>query len=185
MKTVFLDIPSFLKGSHSGEVAALMTAMFWTITALAFEAASKKIGSLIVNLFRLIIGFVFLSLFTWIYRGFLFPVDATPANWFYLVISGLLGFVFGDLCLFQAFVVIGARISMLLMALAPPITAILSWIFLREELAPKSWIGMILTLAGVALVVLKREDTEIRRRHINKVRFSYPVWGCCWVLEVQ
>ena len=154
-----------------------MTAMFWTVTALAFEAASKKVGSLIVNLFRLIVGFVFLSVFTWIYRGYLFPIDATGSAWFYLILSGLIGFVFGDLCLFQAFVVIGARISMLLMALAPPFTALFSWIFLKEELAPRSWLGMFVTLFGVGLVVLKRKDPQIQNSLFNKVRFSYPIWG--------
>lgn len=132
---------------------------------------------MIVNLFRLVVGFVFLSLFTWLFRGYFFPVDATGSNWFYLVLSGLLGFVFGDLCLFQAFVVIGARISMLLMALAPPITALFSWIFLKEELSPGSWVGMILTLSGVAIVVLKREDPVVKTKFLNKVRFSYPIWG--------
>jgi len=118
---------------HSGELAALLTAVFWTITALAFEAASKKIGSLIVNLLRLLVGFVFLSIFAWFYRGYLLPVDATARTWMILVISGLIGFTFGDLCLFQSFVVIGARISMLLMALAPPITALLSWMILGKQ----------------------------------------------------
>jgi drug/metabolite transporter (DMT)-like permease len=177
LKQFLGDIPSFLSGSHPGELAALMTAIFWTVTALAFEAASKKVGSLIVNLFRLIIGFVFLSLFTWMYRGFLFPVDATGSAWIYLLLSGLFGFVLGDLCLFQAFVVIGARISMLLMALAPPITALISWIFLREELTTKSWAGMFITLLGVGLVVLKREDPVKKTRLFNKVKFSYPLWG--------
>lgn len=168
-------ILSILTGHHAGEVAALLTAMFWTVTALAFEAASKKVGSLIVNLFRLVAGFFFLSVFSWIYRGQMLPVDASPSVWFYLALSGLLGFVLGDLCLFQAFVVIGARISMLLMALSPPMTALFSWIFLGEKLASGSWIGMILTLTGVALVVLKRDGDE--KKNSRKVKLSYPVWG--------
>ena len=86
---------------HSGELAALLTAVFWTITALAFEAASKKIGSLIVNLLRLLVGFFCLSIFTWFYRGYLFPVDASARTWEILILSGLIGFTFGDLCLFQ------------------------------------------------------------------------------------
>jgi len=48
--------------SHLGEFAALLTAMFWTVTALAFEAASRRIGSMAVNLLRLVIGFAFLNL---------------------------------------------------------------------------------------------------------------------------
>ncbi len=162
---------------HTGEFAALLTAIFWTITALAFEASSKRVGSIVVNLFRLIIGFVFLSIFTWMYRGMLFPLDAPLKTWLLLILSGLIGFVIGDLCLFQAFVVIGARISMLLMALAPPMTAFIGWITLGEQLSNKSWLAMILTIAGIALVVLKREDHHLESGTVKKMKFSYPVWG--------
>jgi len=162
---------------HAGEIAALITAMFWTITALSFEAASKRIGSMVVNLLRLIIGFIFLSIFAWIYRGYLFPVDASGRTWVILIISGLIGFTFGDLCLFQSFVVIGARISMLLMALAPPLTAMISWIILGEKMTPIGWIGMIITITGIALVVLKREVEPLKPNTRRKFRFNYPVWG--------
>ena len=118
---------------HAGEFTSLLTAMFWTITALAFEAAGKRVGSLAVNILRLIVGFVFISIFTWFYRGYMFPVDAPARTWFYLILSGLAGFVFGDLCLFQSFVVVGARISMLIMALSPPMTALIGWIILGEN----------------------------------------------------
>ena len=162
---------------HIGEFAALLTAVFWTVTALAFEAASKKIGSMIVNLLRLVVGFTFLTIFVWFYRGIPFPVDATPTAWFYLALSGLVGFVFGDLCLFQAFVVIGARVSMLLMAMAPPMTALISWMILGETLSPLSWLGMTLTIGGIALVVLKRHTNEEANGGFRKMKFNYPVWG--------
>ena len=162
---------------HAGEIAALITAMFWTITALSFEAASKRVGSMVVNLLRLIVGFAFLSLFAWIYRGYMFPIDATGRTWLILIISGLIGFTFGDLCLFQSFVVVGARISMLLMALAPPMTAMISWFILGEKMTPMGWIGMTVTITGIALVVLKREDKPVRPNGRRKFRFNYPVWG--------
>jgi drug/metabolite transporter (DMT)-like permease len=162
---------------HPGELAALLTAVFWTITALAFEAASRKIGSMVVNLLRLMVGFCFLTLFVFFYRGYLLPTDATPHAWFYLALSGLIGFVFGDLCLFQAFVVVGARISMLLMALAPPMTALIGWMVLGETLSWKSWMGMVLTIAGIALVVLKRHTVAESDGGCRKVKFNYPLWG--------
>lgn len=161
--------------NHAGEWAGLLTAVFWTITALAFEAASKRIGSLSVNLLRLFAGFFYLSLFTWFYRGFLLPSDAPAHAWWYLSASGLVGFVIGDLCLFQAFVVMGARISMLLMALSPPMTAFLGWIFLGETMSWKSGLGMLLTLTGIAMVVLKRHHDE--NGNFQRVKFNYPVWG--------
>jgi len=162
---------------HLGEMAALLTAVFWTVTALAFTAASRKLGSMVVNLLRLIIGFLFLSVFVYFFRGSFLPVDASARTWFYLSLSGLIGFVFGDLCLFQAFVVIGARVSMLMMALAPPLTALIGWLVLGETLTLISWTGMILTLSGIALVVLKQHPRDEEAGGFPKMKFNYPVWG--------
>jgi len=132
---------------------------------------------MIVNLLRLVVGFLFLTTFTYFYRGILLPFDISRESWFYLTLSGLIGFVFGDLCLFQAYVVIGARISMLLMALAPPITALIGWMILGETLTIKSWIGMALTISGIALVVLKRQTPDENPGFFTKVKLNYPGWG--------
>lgn len=132
---------------------------------------------MVVNLFRLIVGFIFLSIFTYFYRGMVFPIDATGRTWFYLGLSGLIGFVFGDLCLFQAFVVIGARVSMLIMTLTPLLTALIGWIILGETLSMRSWVGMGLTIFGVILVVLRREDHIDLNGTSKKIKFNYPIWG--------
>lgn len=162
---------------HTGELAALLTAFFWTVTAVTFEAASRKIGSMVVNILRLIIGFVFLSVFVFFYRGYLFPTDASWQNWLWLSLSGLIGFTFGDLCLFQSFVLIGARVSMLIMALAPPMTAFIAFFVLDEKLSLQSWIGMAVTMTGIALVVLRKNGESEKTGIFSRFRLSYPVWG--------
>jgi drug/metabolite transporter (DMT)-like permease len=143
--------------SHFGEFAALLVAIFWTITALAFESAAKKVGSLSVNILRLLIGFVFLSLFSLIRRGMVLPFDADSENWLWLTLSGLVGFVFGDLFLFKAFTVIGSRFSMLIMTLVPPIAAFFGWIILGERLMMIHFLGMILTFSGISLAIFSRK----------------------------
>ena len=164
--------------SHRGEFAALLTAFFWTITALAFESAGEKIGSLAVNLIRLTMAFVFLSVYSWFMRGVIFPTDASVHNWVWLSLSGLVGFVLGDLVLFQAYVVVGARISMLIMALAPPVAALIGWVWLGETMTLKQGIAMLLTFAGIALVILRREfDDPEKPNGRKKFKFSYPIAG--------
>lgn len=164
--------------NHIGEFAALLTAIFWTVTALAFESASKKVGSLSVNLIRLCLAFVFLSIYSWLSRGLFFPVDASQYQWIWLSLSGLVGFVLGDLFLFKSYEIISARISMLIMALAPPIAALISWIALGEKLSPKQGIGMILTFAGIALVIIKREfNPDEENPGARKVKLNYPIAG--------
>jgi len=141
---------------HYGEFAALLTAFFWTITALAFESASRKLGSVAVNLLRLILGFIFLSIFTLIYRGMILPVDAGPENWLWLLLSGLIGFVFGDLFLFKSYTIIGSRFAMLIMTLVPPITAFFGWLIMDEHLELIHFLGMTLTFSGIALAIFSR-----------------------------
>jgi len=141
---------------HLGEFAALLTAFFWTITSLSFEAASNKIGSIAVNILRLILGFVFLSIFTLIRRGFVLPVDASAENWIWLSLSGLVGFVFGDLFLFKSYTMIGSRFSMLIMTLVPPVTAFFSFLILGEKLTLFHYLGMTLTFTGIVMAIFSR-----------------------------
>lgn len=157
--------------AHLGELASLITAISWTITAVAFESAGKRVGSLSVNFIRLVLAFILLGIFTLLTRGMFLPLDATGANWLWLFVSGIIGLVLGDLFLFQAYVEIGSRISMLIMAAVPPITAIAGFVFLNEKLTLLDMLGMFITLGGIAMVILVRGSEE------KKVKLSHPVKG--------
>lgn len=157
--------------SHLGELAALGTAICWTATSISFELAGRKIGSLSVNLIRLVIAFFLIGIFTLLTRGMFLPLDASLNTWIWLSISGLIGFVLGDLFLFQAFVEVGARISMLIMASSPPITALLGFIIMGELLTIQQLIGMFITVFGIATVILVRKSGN------KKLELSHPVKG--------
>jgi drug/metabolite transporter (DMT)-like permease len=162
---------------YFGEIAALLTAVFWTVTSMSFESAGKKVGSLSVNLIRLVLAFFIYGIVNYFRRDMFLPTDAGFERWMWLALSGLIGFVMGDLLLFQAFVVIGARISMLIMALTPPITAFVGWMVLGEVLSPMNWVGMIVTLTGISIVILKREKKEIDSTKRRKITTNYSFAG--------
>lgn len=161
--------------NHLGEFAALLTTVFWTITALSFETASRRIGSLNLNLLRLSVATILLAVFSYFHRGLFFPVDASIHNWFWLILSGIVGFVIGDFLLFQAFIVIGARIAMLLMTLAPPAAALASWLILGENMSLMSLGGMLLTIAGIALVIFVRNPDSSEKSRTAKL--AHPLKG--------
>lgn len=150
--------------AHLGEFAALLVAIFWTISALAFESASNRLGSVAVNILRLVIGFIFLSILTLILRGRILPTDASHDNWLWLTLSGLIGFVFGDLFLFKSYTIISSRFSMLIMTLVPPITAFFGWIIMGERLTSLNFLGMTLTFAGISMAIFSRENENERFR---------------------
>ena len=103
---------------QTGEISALGVAVCWTLSALFFEKAGNRIGSLAVNIIRLAMAIVLLGIGTLITRGMFLPFDATPQQWFWLSLSGFIGFFLGDLCLFYSYTQIGSRMAQLVMTLA-------------------------------------------------------------------
>lgn len=141
--------------THAGELAALGVATCWAFSALFFANATRSMGVLALNIVRLVLGFGFLSAAAWVLRGLPLPTDASAHAWAWLAVSGLIGFVFGDLCLFMAYVRIGTRLASLMMALAPLLTALIGWLLLGETLTGRDALGMTLTVAGIGWAVFE------------------------------
>ena len=157
--------------SHVGEIASLLTAVCWTFSAIYFEKAGRRVGSLSVNIIRIFLGVIFLGITTLFTRGMFFPIDATPYNWFWLGLSGIVGFFLGDLFLFKSYTIIGSRTSQLVMSLAPMITAVIGWFFLSEYLTPKSIAGIVVSVTGIMIAVAGK-----------KLRLDVPVKGFLYAI---
>lgn len=144
--------------THSGEYAALGVSACWTVSALFFEKAGVKMGSsLSVNIVRLFLAIIFLGITTLFTRGMFFPSDASADNWFWLAISGVVGFYLGDLCLFKSYSVIGSRTAALIMSLAPMLTAIIGWFFLKEQLSFQSILAIVVCISGIIMAIANRK----------------------------
>lgn len=140
-----------------GEIAAILTALLWTINSILFTLAGKKIGAFCVNAYRIIIATIFVSITHLIIFGTVFP-QAGIEQWFWIGLSGIIGLGIGDFGLFSAFVLIGPRLSVLVMALSPIFASIGAYIILGELLSVHVILGITITLAGVILAVLEKES---------------------------
>lgn len=148
---------------HLGEIIALVVAMSWTVTALFADKASHRLGSMTANVIRLVLATLFLALILWVGVGSPYPVYADGKAWTWLAASALVGYVFGDWCLFNCYLSIGARFGQLFMTLAPPMAAIAGWAILGETLSWKSGLAMAITLCGIAISILSKEEG----RHVH------------------
>jgi drug/metabolite transporter (DMT)-like permease len=144
-----------------GELAALGTACCWATGSNLFVGAGRRMGAVDLNRLRISVAALLLSATLWVTHGAPWPVVVTAAQIGLLAVSGLIGFVFGDTWYFRALVTLGAGRAALLASLAPLFTAALAWPLLGERLGPLAWLGMTLTLGGVALVLM--ESAEARR----------------------
>ncbi len=141
---------------HIGELAALSTALLWSFTAIFFSEAGRRIGSFRVNKIRLIFAVLIYGAITLVTTGWFFPQGLNTEQIFWLSISGLIGLVLGDGCGFKALVMIGPRLTTLVLSTAPIVATIIAWIFLGERLGWLDLAGIVVTLAGVSWVVLER-----------------------------
>lgn len=148
-----------------GEISALLTAILWSGTSVAFSGAAQRIGSLQLNINRLFLAALFLFL-TIIISGA--SLSLTTAQIMYLSISGIIGLVIGDSFLFRAYQFIGPRHGMLLMSLAPAMTAIMAYFVLGEVVSLLGIFGMFITIGGIALVVSEKNEIPTSKYKIDK-----------------
>ena len=141
-----------------GELAAFGTALCWTASAIFFERASKRIGALAVNFYKVLGAFVLLALSGLLLRGMPLPLDAPREAWIYLPISGLIGFVVADYFLFNAYILIGSRLTILFQPLTPLFAALLGFLILGERMRTAGLAGMALVVAGILVVVVSRNS---------------------------
>ena len=128
-----------------------------------------------VNITRLFLALVFLAVSIVIIGA---PVNVSREQILLLAVSGVIGLTFGDTFLFLAFKESGARISMLVMASAPAMTAVLAWIFLGEALPAWGIAGIGITLAGIVGVVVERRGDEVSTRgHVTRRGVLYAFLG--------
>lgn len=143
--------------NHLGEIISLGVAVSWTITAWFAAKASQRVGAMVTNVLRLVLAAVFLGIILWVTIGHPYPVYADKNTWLWLGLSALVGYVFGDYCLFNCYLYIGPRFGQLLMTLAPPMAAVAGWIMLGETLGWKAILAMGVTLLGIAISILSRD----------------------------
>ena len=156
---------------YFGEIIALIVAFSWTATALFADIASHRIGALPLNLIRMAMSLLFLAILLWAFTGAPYPQFADGKAWLWLALSGLVGYVFGDYCLFNSYIVFGSRYGQLFMTLAPPVAGIAGWLMLGEAMSWHSWLAMLVTLTGIGYSILNRGGES------HKLTLQLPLKG--------
>lgn len=151
--------------SWFGEIAALGTALCWSVGSIFFTISSRRIGHHVVNRLRLVVAFILLSITHYAITGQLIPHGVTGYHWFWFGLSGIVGFAIGDTMLFRSFVLVGPRLSMLMMSLVPVFGTLIAWLFLHEVLDLNTILAIIITLIGITCVILSRSKNTLKKRH--------------------
>jgi drug/metabolite transporter (DMT)-like permease len=161
----------------NGILAATLVAVLWAISSLSFSLAGRSIGSGAVNHVRLWLALVLTAAVSAAASGRLLPALASPRQAAWLAASGLIGYVLGDAFLFEAFVLMGARVTMLVMTSVPVFGALFGLAVLGERPTPAQMAMMAVTLAGIAVVVGGRERGQSAPAAAEAGAARARLWG--------
>jgi len=148
-----------------GEIAALVTSLCWSFSAIGFTKSTHLVGSLVTNRVRVLLALLALVLINAVLFAQPIPLHAGGWRWAWLSVSGVIGLVVGDTFLFMAYGEIGPRLGLLMLSLAPLIGAAIAWIFFGQALGALAIAGIALTLLGTSWVVLVRPDPSDEHAH--------------------
>jgi drug/metabolite transporter (DMT)-like permease len=161
--------------TYIGELISIGVAFSWTATALLSEFGSKHLGNLTLNVLRMALALVFSLVLFGVVTGNPLPAGASTEAMGWMLLSGLVGYVIGDFCLFQCYIIIGSRYGQLFMTLAPLAAALMAWVTLGQEIRAMSIVAMLVTLLGISISVLGRGEH-------HKVSLKLPLNGVLYAI---
>ena len=161
--------------TYIGELISIGVAFSWTATALLSEFGSKRLGNLTLNVLRMVLALVFSLVLFVVVTGNPLPAGASPEAAGWMLLSGLVGYVIGDFCLFQCYIIIGSRYGQLFMTLAPLSAALMAWVTLGQQMRVMSIVAMLVTLLGIGISVLGRGEH-------HKVSLKLPLNGVLFAI---
>ncbi len=139
-----------------GEIAGLLTSLFFAINAIVITRAGEQVGSVVLNRTRVVFALIYLVAFNFILFREPLPFEAASTRWLWLALSGVIGLAIGDAFLFQAYLLVGPRLGSLLLSLSTVFGVLEAWIFFGEHLRLGQIAGIALALAGIVWVVAER-----------------------------
>ena len=161
--------------AYLGELISIAVAFSWTATALLSEFGSKRLGNLTLNVLRMALTLLFSMLLFAVVMGSPVPAGGPWEAHGWMLLSGLVGYVIGDYCLFQSYIIIGSRYGQLFMTLAPLAAALAAWVMMGQEMNAMSVLAMLITLAGISISVLGRGEH-------HKVSLKLPTNGVLFAI---
>ncbi len=141
-------------------LAALLTTLLFSISAICGQRSAKQIGGIEANFWRICIATTFLAIWA-IFFGSKTTGEAFPI----FALSGLIGIGFGDTGYFQALTRLGARRTVLIaQCLIAPMAILIEWLWLGTKLNWGEIVCIAVILSGIAIAMAPASHLEIPKR---------------------
>ena len=137
-----------------GIISAFGAAISWTYACFIWRSQTEKYKSIDINLVKNIIAFlIFLPTFI----NYSVLIDSKSI--FTLLLSGVIGIGLGDTFYIKSLQIIGTRRTLSIETVSPLLAALSGEIFINENLALRSYIGIV--IISISLFILLRQRTNL------------------------
>jgi uncharacterized membrane protein len=112
--------------------AAILTTVFYSLSAIFANRSIRAVGATTANLGRLFVALLLLGIYAHLFGG---GFSGAGRDWF--ILSGAIGIGLGDLASFGALPLLGSRLTVLMaQCVATPIAMLTEWLWLGTTLRP-------------------------------------------------
>lgn len=139
-----------------GYFVALLAAATWAVGSVLFARIGRGTSPLAMSVGKSLFAGALLAATGALLGGGALSAPLEAHAW--LLFSAIAGITIGDTAYFSAIVRIGVPRAIVLLSTAPIFAAVLGALFLDEHLGARGAAGIAVTLAGVALVVWRKEE---------------------------
>jgi drug/metabolite transporter (DMT)-like permease len=144
--------------SQSSEIPVYLTlaavTMVWGGTFVAGRFLAGELSPIFAASLRFLLACAALLGFLCLARVPL--ARPTPAQWLQLMLLGLFGIFFYNLCFFYGLQYINASRASLIVALNPAVIGVASWLLFKERLGRSKVLGISICIAGAGVVIVSR-----------------------------
>lgn len=143
-----------------GQLLALFTALCYATNSLSFQEIGKTSTIAGAAHMRMYLALPMVLIMTWATQGSLILTPLSNQALIILILSGILGYFLTDIMLFQSYVYLGPRESLVLFTISPILIAILGYLLFEEVLNATQITGILTTVGGIIIMILFGEKTN-------------------------
>lgn len=170
-----------MKGNASAIVYACIAILSWSTVATAFKIALMHLTYFEMLLIACCTAFFFFAIVLTVQKKWHLVVSLSANRWMYFAAIGFLNPVAYYLMLFKAYDLLPAQVAQPINYLWPIFLLVLLSIFAHQPIPKRKYVGMFISLAGVALISLGSNYAGNERLSVYGLLLAV-VSALCWAI---
>lgn len=175
-----------MKQNDKAIIYACIAVLSWSTVATAFKKSLEHISHFELVLISCVTSLVIFTILMTVQRKWKLVKGLSAKEWGYFALLGLLNPVAYYLVLFKSYDLLPAQVAQPINYAWPIVLVVLLAVFTRQPIPPKKYIGMAISLGGVALISLgggQAMGSRLPVAGLLLAALSAFLWASYWVVN--